>query len=305
MIKVLDHFWLKITALALGLLLWFHVATEKTYNYRLQLPVEEVVLDKDLALSEAPPESLTVTVSATGKQLLRQKWRDRGLKIIASQLNQGERQLPLNTSNTFLISPSADVGLDEVVSPSSITLQIDRLSKTTVHVIPDLIFEPDEGFAVAGVSRTTPPEVTLRGPQSVVSSFNAVFTVSKELVGMRNSLDLNLPLALPKGYGLSVEPDSVLVAVRVVPVKTRVFEKVPVVIYNSPPNQTVVAEPAAIRIELTGPPQEIDLLNVNALIASTDFSRSNEAGRAALKIDCPTRFRVKNSSADSVTLTVQ
>ncbi|UCG61802.1 MAG: hypothetical protein JSV52_00500 [Candidatus Zixiibacteriota bacterium] len=305
MIKVLDHFWLKITALALGLLLWFHVATEKTYNYRLQLPVEEVVLDEGLALSESPPESLTVTVSATGKQLLRQKWRDRGLKIIASQLRQGERQLPLNTSNTFLISPSPDVSLDEVVSPSSVTFKIDRLARTTVHVIPDIIFEPDEGFAVAGMSKTTPTEVTLSGPRSVISSINAVFTVNKELVGLRNSLDLSLPLALPDGYGVSLEPDSVMVAVRVVPVKTRVFENVPVVIYNSPPNQTVVADPAAIRIELTGPPQEIDLLNINALIASTDFSKSNEAGRSALKIDCPTKFRVKNSSADSVTLTIQ
>ncbi len=305
MIKIFDHFWLKTTALALGLLLWFHVATEKTYDYRLQLPVEEVVLDKDLALSVAPPESLTVTVSATGKQLLRQKWRDRGLKIIASQLKPGEQQLPLSTSNTFLISPSADVSLDEVVSPTTITLNIDRLAKTTVHVIPEIIFQPDEGFAVAGASKAVPPEVTLTGPYSVISKVNGVFTAKKELVGLRNSLDLTLPLALPQGYGLSLDPDSVTIAIRVVPVKTRVFENVPVVIYNSPPNSTIEAQPDAIRIELTGPPQDIDLLNVNALIASADYSRVDGAGRAPLKIDCPTKFRVKNSSADSVTLTIQ
>ena len=112
--KILDHFWLKITALVLGLLLWFHVATEKTYNYQLPLPVEEVSLEKGLALSQAPPDSIVAVVSATGKQLLRQKWRERGLRIIATQFSAGRHELQLTTSNTFLISPSADVSLDDL-----------------------------------------------------------------------------------------------------------------------------------------------------------------------------------------------
>ena len=55
--KILDHFWLKITALILGLLLWFHVATEKTYNHELYLPVSEVILGDGLALVDPPPDS--------------------------------------------------------------------------------------------------------------------------------------------------------------------------------------------------------------------------------------------------------
>lgn len=305
MMKILDHFWLKITALILGLLLWFHVATEKTYNYQLLLPVEEVSLEKALALSQALPDSIMTVVSATGKQLLRQKWRDRGLRIVATQFSAGQHELQLTTSNTFLISPSADVSLDEIVSPASITLHIDRRSEVMVKVEPDIITEPAEGFAVSEITATIPPEVKLIGPQSAIRRITEVHTVMKELSGLRNTLTLTLPLALPESYGVNLEPDSVSVTVRVVPVKTRVFEDVPVVIYNSPPGQNVAARPSSIRIELTGPPADIDLLNKNALIASADYTRIDTTGRAALKIDCPSKFRVRRASVDSVTLATQ
>ena len=305
MIKVFDHFWLKIIALILGLLIWLHVATEKVYNYQLLLPVEEVSLDSDLALSQPPPDSLMTIVSATGKQLLRQKWRERGLRIIATQFAPGHHQLRLSTSNTFLVTPSSDVSLDEVIFPTTVMVHVDRRAEVQVKIVPDIISEPDEGFAISEISVTEPTEVTLTGPQSVIGRITEVSTERKELPGLRNNLTLRLALALPNAYGVRLFPDSATIMVRVVPVKTRVFDQVPVVIYNSPPNQEVTVEPAAIRIELTGPPSEIDLLNVNALIASADYNLIDSTNRTTLKIDCPPRFRVRFSSADSVTLTVQ
>ncbi len=303
--KLFEHFWLKITALLLGTFLWFHVATEKIYNYELFLPVEDVVLDEELALWQSPPDSLMVVVSATGKQLMRQKWRESGLKIMATQFKQGRHRIELTTSNTFLVSPSTEVSLDEILDPTSVVLMIDQLVDKQVTVVPDIITEPDEGFALGDITGITPAQITLTGPRSVVSTINEVSTEAKELQGLRNNLSLTLPLATPKGYGLSLDPDSVTLTVRVVPVKTRVFEGIPIVLYNAPTDKKVSHQPSSLRVELTGPPAEIDLLNKNALIASADFARADETGRAPIKVDCPLKFRVKNSSADSVTISVQ
>jgi YbbR domain-containing protein len=305
MVKILDHFWLKVIALILGLFLWFHVATEKVYNYQFQLPVEEVTLEPELALLEPPPGSLMVVVSATGKQLLRQKWRERGLKIIAAGFRPGRHQLKLTTANTFLVAPSVDVSLDEIISPTTVIFRVDQRAEAKVKVKPDIISEPDEGFAVSRISSTVPDEVTIRGPQATIRQITEVFTERKELSGLRNSLELTLPLALPSSYGVSLDPDSVIITLQVVPVKTRVFDDVPIVVYNSPPGQDVVVQPASIRVELTGPPSEIDLLNKNALIASADYNKIDESGHTPLKIDCPSKFRVKKSSVDSVALLVR
>ena len=305
MIKVLDHFWLKIVALILGLLLWFHVATEKTYNHELLLPVSEVVLGEELALVEPPPDSLRVTVSATGKQLLRRKWRERGVRISAAQYRTGQYRVELGTSNTSLDMPDGSITLEEVIFPTTITLSIDRREETNVNVVPDLTIEPDDGYAVGSISATSPSEVALSGPRSVISKLKEVQTQPKELRGIRNNLTLTLPLAKPDGYGVTVEPDSVSVTINIVPVKTRVFENVPIVIYNSPPSRVVSTQPSSVKIEVTGPPTDIDLLNKNALIASADFNEADSSGRTPIKIDCPTKFRVKHSSSDSVTIVVE
>lgn len=299
MAKIFEHFWLKIIAVILGLLLWFHVATEKTYNYELNLPITEVVLDSGLTLSEQPPESLQVSISATGKQLMRKKWRDRGLRLMANRLKFGRHELTLTTANVLISSPTPDVTLEDIVFPSHLTLMVDYIGQKNVTVVPDLITEPGEGFAVGKITRPKPAEVTLYGPRNLLSQINSINTEQKELVGLRNNIDLTLSLQMPEGYGLKAEPDSVRFMVEIVPVKTRVFENIPIVVYNSPNDKTVYPQPRVINIELTGPPTDIDLLNRNALIASVDFNNKVDSNKVVIKIECPAKFKVKNATADS------
>jgi YbbR domain-containing protein len=305
MAKIFEHFWIKVIALVLGLLLWFHVATEKVYNYQLRLPLNEVVLDNDLTLAQAPPESLMIMVSATGKQLMRQKWRERGVKVVANQFGTGRHQLQLSPSNTSLASPARDISLEDIVSPKTLTLMVDRIGEEHVKVQPDLITEPEKGYAVSRISTPEPSEVTITGPQSQIRKITEISTVQKELSGLRNDVTLTLPLAKPDIFGVTLDPDSVSLTVEIVAVKTRVFENVPIVIYNTPSGQTAISSPSALTIELTGPPADIDLLNRNAIIASADFTKLSTDGKAPVKIDCPSKFRVKNSSADSVSISVQ
>lgn len=305
MAKIFEHFWLKIIAVVLGLLLWFHVATEKTYNYELNLPITEVVLDSGLTLSEEPPESLQVSISATGKQLMRKKWRDRGLRIMANRLKFGRHELPLTTDNVLISSPTSEVALEDIVFPSHLTLMVDYIDEKKVTVVPDLITEPGEGFAVGKVTRPKPSEVTLYGPRNLLSRISSINTDQKELIGLRNNIDLTLSLVLPDGYGLKAEPDSVRFTVEIVPVKTRVFENIPIVVYNAPSGQVVFSHPRVINVELTGPPADIDLLNRNALIASVDFNNLVDSSLVPIKIECPAKFKVKTATADSAKIVFQ
>lgn len=305
MVRLLENIWLKVIALVVGLLLWFHVVTEKVYHHQLQLPITEIVVGEELILADVPPDSMTVVISATGKQLLRKKWRDRGLKICATQLPTGRHAVNLTTANTSLSDAGHLVTLDEVVSPTSLTLNIDYKVERTVKVTSDINTIPDDGFAVSRISDPEPPEVTLIGARTQVRRFTTVRTEHKELTGLRNNLTLALPLAKPPGYGMVLEPDSVTVTIEIVAVKTRVFEDVPIVVYNAPPNKTVSTQPATLRIELTGPPEDIDALNRSALIASVDFRRIDASGMSSIKIDCPSHFKVKRSSAEAVRIIVQ
>ena len=302
--KVLDNIWLKVIALVVGLLLWFHVATEKVYNHRIQIPLTEITLADGLTLADNPPNSIIVVVKAKGKQLLRSKWRQRGIKVNATQLSVGRHTLNLSTSNTSLFDAGNLVTLDEVVSPTSLTLSVDYKVEKTVKTIPDITTTPDEGYAVSTISDPQPHEVTLIGARSLVRQYTTVSTEHKELSGLRNNLTLTLPLVPPPVYGMKLEPDSVTVTIEIVAAKTRVFENVPIVVYNTPRGKTASVQPSTVRIELSGPPEDIDLLQPQALIASADFSHVDPNGSTPLKIDCPANFKVKRSSVDTVKIIV-
>lgn len=302
MTKLFENLWLKIIALFFGLLLWFHVATEKNYTYQLYLPVSKIILKDGLTLNSKPPDSLMVTVSATGKQLMRKKWRSRGLKIIASQFTSGQYDLNLNTSNVLITSTTTDVTLSEILSPSNIKISVDKIAEVLVKVKPDLLAEADEGYAVSSVSSIVPDEIKLKGPQTLVSKIPIIFTEHKVLKGLRSNIELTLPIAKPFGYGIEVIPDSVSLFIEVVPVKTRVFNQIPIVLYNPPLDSVVELVPKFVQIELTGPPTEIDLLNENTITASADYNEKSSEGKALLTIDCPVKFKIRKANPDSVLL---
>jgi len=305
MAKLFENFWIKIIAIIFGLLLWFHVATEKNYTYQLYLPVSEIILESGLTLNSNPPDSLMVTVSATGKQLMRKKWRNRGLKIIASQFIKGKHDLNLNTSNVFIFSATTDVTLEEILSPKNIKISVDSITEKMIKVAPDLLAEPDDGYAVSSVRSIVPDHVMLKGPKSLVHKIPVIFTEHKILKGLRSNIELTLPLAKPFGYGVELHPDSVSLFIEVVQVKTRIFRQIPIVLYNPPLDSTVSLIPKFVEIEISGSPTEIDLLNKNKLTASVDYNDKTESGSAKLTIDCPVKFKIKKTTPDSVLLQVK
>lgn len=298
--KLLDNFWLKLTAIALGLLVWLHVATEKEYSYEMRLPVTDVALGDSLTLASPPPDTLTVSVSATGKQLLRQKWRDRGLRINASQYTTGRHQVALTANNVALVGPTGELALEDVVGPKQVTLNIDILADITLPVTPNFVAEADEGYAIVTPFSISPDSAILFGPRSVIRRFHDIATEAKQLKGLRDDVVVSLALDSPPMHGLSVAPESVTVSLHVMPVKTRVFESVPVRIFNAPPNQEVASQPATVRVEITGPPSDVDLLETGVVTASANYRARAKSGKAGLKVDCPPAFRIRSVSTDSV-----
>jgi hypothetical protein len=305
MLKLLENFWLKVLAVIMGLFVWFHVATEKTYNYELSLPVLQIDLQEGFALAGNPPESLLVTVSASGKRLLRQDWREEGLRINLIRYEAGTHQVTLNSDNTLLRETSTSITLDGIVFPNEVELHIDTLGQITVPVVANVRAAPDEGFAVTRPFMIIPDEVTLHGPRSLLGEFSSVSTELTELSGVRDNITLELPLVASSSYGVWLAPDSVTVTLEVVPVKTRVFEDLTVVVYNVPPRHTFITEPPSVTIDLTGAPSEIDRLDRSNLTVSADYRQANEYGMTHITVAFPSNFSIRHQSARTVKIILE
>lgn len=303
--KLFDHIWLKLFALILGFFLWLHVATEKTYNHQINLPITDIVLKDNLSLASEIPDSLTVIVNATGKQLLRKKWRSRGLRINASQFHAGRHNLTLSTGNTFLTISEDEVSLDEIISPTTLQIYIDQRLDKKVKVIADLATFPDPDYAVNEISTPIPDEIIITGPRTLISKIDSIKTEYRLLTSLRNDITLTLALIPPEGNHISIEPDSVTIDISVVPVKTKLFESIPIVVYNSPAGQIYIVDPPHIKLELTGPPSEIDKISPDIISASIDYLQIDSNYSALIKVVCPPRFVIKNQSDKQAKVLIQ
>jgi YbbR domain-containing protein len=179
-------------------------------------------------------------------------------------------------------------------------LEIDVESSVKLPVAAPIETSADEGFAVGQQVHIEPASATLVGPRSRLKEIDSLRTAPRKLGTLRNPVTIRLPLEQPIGYGFRVEPDSVSVTVPVFPVKTRVFERMPIQVFNAPAGAETRTRPNFVRVELTGPPDEIDHLDPNSLTLSVDYRQVSSGNRAKVRFDCPPGFRLKSLSADSV-----
>jgi YbbR domain-containing protein len=68
--KLFSNLGWKIVAILLALVLWFHVATEKTYEKIFVSKIDSIGLYRNLEIEKLEPGSTRVSVVGTGKQLL-------------------------------------------------------------------------------------------------------------------------------------------------------------------------------------------------------------------------------------------
>ena len=88
---------LKIFALFVSILVWFHAATERTYSTEKNVRVEYTGLNDSLFIMNNPPENLRVRVVGKGKSLINMSLFARPEAIInLSELKPGKNSMDID-----------------------------------------------------------------------------------------------------------------------------------------------------------------------------------------------------------------
>jgi YbbR domain-containing protein len=107
--KLFSNLGWKIAAVFLALVLWFHVATEKVYEKTFSANIQVVGLRKDLQVEKIEPPDASVSIVATGKQIL-QLMLSGGTKAyidLSFVSRPGQYEYSVNLSNLYDVDPSA------------------------------------------------------------------------------------------------------------------------------------------------------------------------------------------------------
>jgi YbbR domain-containing protein len=299
MAKLFENLWVKVAALMLAGLLWFHVATDKIFQNELALPVTQIDIPEDFVLSEPPPDSIVVLVSARGKTLLRSDWKKSGLKLAISKVHQGRFKAELSTANAMLVK-SDKVDLIDIVGPREIFLVADRKQTKEVPIISRLSVFPEEGYAISHSDSIVPQAVDVVGPRTQVAAIDHIETEKLVLENVRNNFERKLGLVLPPVYGLTLTPDSVMVYIRVEPIKRKEFHHLAIQLINAPESTLYDISPATIDLRVAGEMNYIDSLQADMISVIADFILRSHGGTIPVQVILPPSISLLHQSVDSV-----
>lgn len=257
---------LKVVALLIALLIWFNVMTQKQYDYELNLPITGIDTPPGLGLVNDIPATLTAKVRADGKKLLRSDWKEAGLRIKGQRLKRGLNALDLNLETVALVR-SDHVALAELRGITSIPVFLDRIDSVEVPIASRLEITPAAGYALVGSKiQFFPPNARLIGPAAALDDIDTIYTESRALSGIRDTVSLTVALDRPPRPSVMLALDSIRMTAPVEKSGIKRFENVRLTVAGGA-GRRMTLMPEKIVIDIEGPVSIIDTLSSGFLRA--------------------------------------
>jgi YbbR domain-containing protein len=298
----LHNIVLKASAIALALLLWVHVATNKTYEYQLNLPLKVVNVPKGLVLVSEIPSPVSVKVRATGKQLLLLSNSDPVIAISAGDCRQGATEKIIGAGE-LAEALGRSFENAEALFPRSLTLKLEKEVEKKLTIRSAIRAEAGPGFALMSAPRIDPDTITVTGPSSVMHQLKYLETISLPMVGLVASTSQRVSLALPESLRLSMRDSAVTVRVEIEGARQKAFSNMTIIPPAGFPSGRYDIVPAHLTFVVEIPQSKYDLVTADNIGAS--FRRPLLVGdtvRAAIEYTLPTGVQIAGARVDSVTL---
>ncbi|HEX9749703.1 MAG TPA: hypothetical protein VGB22_00220 [candidate division Zixibacteria bacterium] len=298
----LRNLGLKIVAVVLALLLWFHAVTNRDYEITLDFRLDYVEMPESLAIAQPPPSTIGARVRGNGKRLFALWWRgDRTWPISMSEATVGEYPITLGHEGMPRFGIE-DIEVVDILQRGEWALLIDSVGSKTVGVYTTERFAAAEQFIPVGPLTLTPDTVRLHGPRSQLAQIDSVaLTVIGSAVWVRN-IDERIAVAPLPVYNVTVEPDSVEATRRIEPFVMRQFDSLPVAVVGVRDTALSVT-PAWVAVSIGGPDSYMSQLRADSVRVFYAAGRGDTSGtRGALWVNVSAPFEVLEVTPDSVTV---
>jgi YbbR domain-containing protein len=240
---------LKLASLALAVGLWFVIAGRPSAERGLAVPVELRNVPRDLELTGDAVNTVDVRVRASPGLINSLDPGSVRATIDLAGAQEGERIVQLSPEQI-----QAPQGFRIVkITPSLLTLNLERTLKKTVPVRPRVIGRPAPGYEVAEIT-SSPAEVQIAGPRSRVQEVESAFTEPVSVAGAETTVSETVnvgvedPLLRLEG-GNRVRVGAVVRETR----ETRVFDGLRV----EPRGRAARLSPSRVSVSVAGPSSQV------------------------------------------------
>jgi YbbR domain-containing protein len=238
-----DNVPLKLVSFGLAALLWWVIAGEKTSEMGVSAPLELQNFPPDLEVTGEPVDRVEVRLRASPGIIQRIGPGDVSAQVDLAGLEEGEHIIHLTERAIRL-----PFGVKVVkISPSILTVHLERTLQKVVPVHPRVVGRPAPGFE-AGEVASDPSSVRIAGPRSRVQEVTSAYTEPLSIEGAQTTVTGVLNMGVDDPLLRILGSPRVRATVRIQEVEgERVLDAVPVTAAAG------TVRPAFVRVVVAGP----------------------------------------------------
>lgn len=299
----------KLVALALALLLYFHVFTSQETELVLEVPLALHGVPEGMTWSGEMPTEASVRFRGVGVDLLklRSRLQPARVRVDVVGARPGHFQRPL-VPDDVVVAAGLRVEALEVVSPREIVLRFDQLLARRLPVLASTTGRVAPGYTVHGRVVVEPDSVSVRGPAEALEGLEHASLEPVDLTGLSDLVTRSAAVVVPAGC--EALPSQATARVVIEKVVSRTFTHLPVAVLRSRGVQLRRLAPETGMVVVSGPVSLVESLEpedlrasidarglppggVYTLMASVELRREDAAGSVSIEPVRPEKFEVE------------
>jgi len=280
-------------AVLLAFLLWFHVVTNKEYEYDVSIPIVLEGLESGLMLASEFPEKCRITVKGTGKQLMRFLVEADSASIDASSYSTGLYVVEPEPLDLLIEHRAGGVDIVEIVEPKKLRLLLEERMEKLLPVVSDIDVSPALGYLAVGDLMIDPDSVTVVGPKRYVRKLDWIKTEDISFNEINSSLKEKVKLVYSDSSFLTLSEVEVEVQQSVMALVSKTYNNVPVGVVFGNDSLDVEVFPGTVSIVVEALSEAFDSLTDDSFSAT--ISLGAEVGDSVLvkpSVSIPTGVRL-------------
>jgi len=299
---IFQSFWFKLVAILMALLLWFHVATDKVYEYTQTFPLVIINIPSNLVLAEKLPDQVEVKIRGKGKELLKLFLSERkSVNLDAKEFKDGETNYGLKP-NQIPIPEGLELQVSDIRSPQELKIKLDHLLEKKVKIQPDVRILPADGFVQVGELHYIPKEVVISGPKMWVNGLGEAHTQKKVIQNADKPISDQLDLVLPPGYNLNLSFRRISFSVDIQKAGEKMISDLLVQLINIPKYREVEIQPDRISVTISGAESLVSRISPDKIKVIIDCAKAvrKEKTKLPVLVELPSEVTLKRAEPDSI-----
>jgi YbbR domain-containing protein len=289
-------------AVLLAAALWFTVAGEHDVERTMRVPLDFGNKPPLMEIVGEPPTTVDVRVLGSSALLSRMEPGEVVAVLDLSMARAGSRLFNLRAENV-----RTPYGVDVLqVTPSTISLELERSARRMLKVVPAVEGEPAPGFVLGPVT-TDPTQVEVIGPESHIKDLTSATTEPVLVGGARENVEDVVTIGVSDSAVRLTAAQDATVKVQILPAPIeRELSGVPVRWRNLGEGLTARVQPVWANVVVRGRPDAVEAMRAETIIAFVDLAGLGP-GRYNLRVQFdPTQsFGVSTAEPAVVQVTIK